>query len=54
VPELCREHGIGSATFYEWRSNYGGMEASMVSRMKELEEQSRWLKKMYTGPHPSP
>ena len=47
VSELCREHGISSATFYKWRSKYGGMEASMVSRMKELEEENRRLKKMY-------
>ena len=47
VPELCREHGISSATFYKWRSKYGGMEASMVSRMKELEEENRRLKRMY-------
>jgi putative transposase len=47
VPELCREHGISSATFYKWRSKYGGMEASMVSRMKESEEENRRLKKMY-------
>ena len=47
VPEPCREHGISSATFYKWRSKYGGMEASMVSRMKELEEENRRLKKMY-------
>ena len=38
VPELCREHGISSATFYKWRSKFGGMEVSMVARMKELEE----------------
>jgi putative transposase len=48
VPELCREHGISSATFYKWRAKYGGMEASMVSRMKELEEENRRLKKMYS------
>lgn len=47
VPELCRERGISSATLYKWRSKYGGMEASMVSRMKELEEENRRLKKMY-------
>jgi putative transposase len=47
VPELCREHGISSATFYKWRSKYGGMDASMMSRMKELEEENRRLKKMY-------
>jgi putative transposase len=47
VPELCREHGISSATFYKWRSKFGGMEVSMVARMKELEEENRRLKKMY-------
>jgi putative transposase len=47
VPDLCREHGISSATFYKWRSRFGGMEPSMVSRMKELEEENRRLKKMY-------
>lgn len=47
VPELHREHGISSATFYKWRSKYGGMEASMVSGMKELEEENRRLKKVY-------
>lgn len=47
VPDLCREHGISSATFYKWRSKFGGMDASMVSRMKELEEENRRLKKMY-------
>ena len=47
VPELCREHGISSATFYKWRSKFGGMEVSMVGRMKELEEENRRLKKMY-------
>ena len=47
VPELCREHGISSATFYKWRSKFGGMEVSMVGRMKELEEENRRLNKMY-------
>lgn len=47
VPELCREHGISSATFYKWRSKFGGMEVSMVGWMKELEEENRRLKKMY-------
>ena len=47
VPELCREHGISSATFYKWRSKFGGMEVSMVGRMKELEEENRRLRKMY-------
>ena len=49
VPELCREHGISSATFYKWRSKFGGMEVSMVGRMKELEEENRRLKKMYAA-----
>ncbi|MEN3113629.1 transposase, partial [Uliginosibacterium paludis] len=39
VPELCREHGISSATFYKWRAKYGGMDASLMARMKELEEE---------------
>lgn len=47
VPELCRSHGISSATFYKWRSKYGGMDASMMSRLKELEDENRRLKKMY-------
>ena len=47
VPELCREHSISSATFYKWRSKFGGMEVSMVARMKELEDENRRLKKMY-------
>ena len=47
VPTLCREHGISSATFYKWRSKFGGMDVSMVARMKELEEENRRLKKMY-------
>ena len=47
VPELCREHGISSALFYRWRSKYGGMDASMMARMKELEDENRRLKKMY-------
>ena len=47
VPELCREHGMSSATFYKWRGKYGGMDASMMARLKELEEENRRLKKMY-------
>jgi len=47
VPDLCREHGISSATFYKWRSKYGGMDASLMRRMKELEDENRRLKKMY-------
>lgn len=47
VPELCREHGISSATFYKWRAKYGGMDASLMARLKELEDENRRLKKMY-------
>ena len=47
VPELCREHGMSSATFYKWRSKYGDMDASIMSRLKELEDENRRLKKMY-------
>ena len=47
VPELCRQHGMSSASFYKWRSKYGGMDASMVTRMKELEAENARLKKMY-------
>jgi len=46
VPNLCREHGVSSATFYKWRSKYGGMDASMVSQLKELQDENRRLKKM--------
>ena len=47
VPELCREHGMSSALFYKWRSKYGGMDASLMARLKELEDENRRLKKMY-------
>lgn len=47
VPDICREHGISSATFYKWRAKYGGMDVSMMSRLKELEAENSRLKKMY-------
>jgi len=47
VSELCREHGMSSASFYKWRSKFGGMDASMMVRMKELEAENRRLKRMY-------
>ena len=47
VPNLCREHGVSSATFYKWRAKFGGMNVSMMAKMKELEDENRRLKKMY-------
>ena len=47
MPALCREHGMSSASFYKWRAKYGGMDASLMKRMKELEDENRRLKKMY-------
>jgi putative transposase len=46
VAELCRKHGISDATFYNWRSRYGGMEASDAKRLKAVEEENRRLKKL--------
>ncbi len=51
VTELCRTHGMSDATFYNWRAKYGGMDVSMMKRMKELEEENRRLKKMYAEEH---
>jgi putative transposase len=47
VPDLCREVGVSTATFYKWRAKFGGMDVSLMARMKELEEENRRLKKMY-------
>jgi hypothetical protein len=47
VPDLCRELGISTATFYKWRAKYGGMDVSMMARMKELEAENARLRKMY-------
>ena len=47
VPELCREHGMSAATFYKWRAKFGGMDASLMSQLKELQDENRRLKKMY-------
>ena len=47
TPELCREHGMSSATFYKWRAKYGGMDAYLMARLKELEDENRRLKNMY-------
>jgi putative transposase len=47
VKEICRKHGISDATYYNWKSKYGGMEASDLKRMKELERELAQLKRMY-------
>ena len=47
VATLCREHGMSNATFYKWRAKYGGMGASLITRLKELEAENAKLKKMY-------
>ena len=47
VAELCREHGMSSASFYKWRAKYGGMDASLISQMKAMEDENRRLKRMY-------
>ena len=47
VKELCRTGGFSDATFYKWRAKFGGMDVSMMARMKELEDENRRLKKMY-------
>ena len=47
VSELCREHGMSSASFYKWRAKFGGMDASLISEMKDMAEENRRLKRMY-------
>ena len=47
VAELCREHGISQPTFYNWKSKYGGVDASQLKRLRELEEENLKLKRMY-------
>ena len=47
VAELCREHGMSNASFYKWRAKYGGMDASLISQMKAVEDENRRLKKMF-------
>lgn len=47
VANILREHNISSATFYKWRSRYGGMDLPMITKLKELEAENVRLKKMY-------
>ena len=48
MQELIKEYGVSQATLYKWRQRYGGLEASELKRLKELEEENRRLKMMYT------
>ena len=47
VPDLSREHCVSTATFYKWRAKFGGMDVSLMAKMKQLEDENRRLKKMY-------
>ena len=47
VNEIWRKYGISSATYYKWKQKYGGMQASDIKRLRELEEENRRLKKMF-------
>jgi putative transposase len=47
VRDVCRQHEISDATYYKWKSKYGGMEAADIRRLRELEEENRRLKHMY-------
>ncbi len=47
VKEVCRKHGISDATYYNWKAKYGGMEASELKRIKELERELNQFKRMY-------
>lgn len=47
VKDVCREYGISDATYYKWKAKYGGMDASDIRRLKDLEEENRRLKQMY-------
>jgi len=47
VAEICRQNGVSTATFFNWKKKYGGMQASDIKRLRELEEENRKLKQMY-------
>lgn len=49
VAEVARKHGISAATFYAWRSKYGGMSVSDMQRLRELEQENARLKRMYAN-----
>jgi putative transposase len=47
VVDICRQHGISQAAFYQWKSKYGGMEVSDIKRLREVEQELAQYKKMY-------
>ena len=47
VAEVCRKHGISSATYYQWKSKFAGMSVNELKRVKELEAENARLKRMY-------
>lgn len=47
VKDVCREYSVSDATYYQWKSKYGGMEASDIRKLRELEDENRRLKQMY-------
>ena len=47
IAELCREHGMSSASFYKWRAKYGGMDASLMAEMKAVSAENQRLKRMF-------
>ena len=49
VADICREHGVSQATYYQWKAKFGGMEASDIRRLKELEEENSKLKRMFAN-----
>lgn len=49
VADICREHGVSQATYYQWKAKFGGMEASDIRRLKELEEENSTLKRMFAN-----
>jgi putative transposase len=49
VADICREHGVSQATYYQWKAKFGGMEAADIRRLKELEEENSKLKRMFAN-----
>ena len=49
VSDICRSYGVSAASFYKWKAKYGGMDASMMKHMRELEEENLRLKRMYAN-----